>query len=251
MTTVISTELFKLRTTRAPWVVAIALGALTAAALALNAALLGTPGHPALVPSVLGDLARAPGRWAGAAGLLLGLLLSTAEHRHRTVLTTRLGHPRLPSLVLGKATAAAFAGVALALALELIMVGGGAIMLAVRGIAVEPSQHGVPAAVASIALVSALHAIAGVGIGELLRNPALAVGVVFGAFLVEGVLPVVLREPDLARWLPNGTVGSALTLGWAAHDSALLVPWAGLLMLATYAIGLLLAGLGRSSLTDP
>jgi ABC-2 type transport system permease protein len=250
MTTVVSTELFKLRTTRAPWVVAIALAALAAAVVALSAALLGRPGQPALEPSVLGDLARAPGRWAGGAALLLGLLLSSAEYRHGTVLTTRLAHPRVPGLVLGKATAAALAGLAVALGVELVMVGGGAVLLAARGIAVEPSQHGVPAAVASIALVAALYAVAGVGIGELLRNPALAVGAVFGGFLVEGVLPVVLREPGLARWLPNGTTSSALTLG-TAHDSALLLPWAGLLMLAAYTAGLLLAGYGRSRTTDP
>jgi ABC-2 type transport system permease protein len=250
MNTVVSTELFKLRTTRAPWAIAIALAALAAAVLALNAALLGRPGQPAFEPSVLGDLARAPGRWIGAAALLLGLLLSTSEHRHRTVLTTRLGHPRVPGLVLGKAAAAAFSGIALAVGVELVMVGGGAVVLASRGIAVEPSQHGVAAAVASIALVTALYAVAGVGIGELLRNPALAVGVVFGAFLVDGVLPVVLREPGLAHWLPNGVTNSALTLGWT-HDSALFEPWVALLMLAAYATGLLLAGLGRSQLTDP
>jgi ABC-2 type transport system permease protein len=251
MTTLVSAELFKLRTTRAPWTVAIALGALAAAVLVLSAALSGTPGQPALEPSVLGDLARASGRLTGAAALLLGLLLSTAEYRHGTALTTRLGHPRVPGLVLAKATAAALAGLALALAVELVMVGGGAVMLAYRGVSVEPLQHGVPAAVASVTVVAALHAVAGVAIGELLRNPALAVGVVFGwAFLVEGVLPLVLRAPQLGRWLPTGTARSALALGWT-HDGALLVPWAGLLMLAAYAIGLLLAGLGRSTLTDP
>jgi hypothetical protein len=250
MSTVISAELFKLRTTRGPWVVAITLAVLAAAVLALSAALLGRPGQPALEPSVLGDLARAPGRWTGAAALLLGMLLSTAEYRHRTVLTTRLAHPRVAGLVLGKAAAAALVGVVLALTVELVMVVGGAVLLASRGIAVEPSQHGVAAAVASIALVTALYAVAGAGIGELLRNPALALGVVFGAFLVDGVLPVVLREPGLAHWLPNGVTNSALTLGWT-HDSALFEPWVALLMLAAYATGLLLAGLGRSQLTDP
>ncbi|HEU4948292.1 MAG TPA: hypothetical protein VFT31_14165 [Kribbella sp.] len=250
MTTIVSTELFKLRTTRAPWVMATTLGALVAAVLALNAVLLGRPGQPTLAPSVLGEFARAPGSWVSAAALLLGLLLSTGEYRHGTVLTTRLGHPGVPALVLGKATDAALAGVALTVAVELIMIGGGAVVLAGRGIAVEPLQHGVPPAVAGIALVTALYAVAGVGIGELLRNPALAVGAVFGVFVLDGVLPVVLREPGLTRWLPNGATNSALTLGWV-HDTALLVPWAGILMLAAYAIGLLLAGVSRSSTTDP
>jgi ABC-2 type transport system permease protein len=249
-TTVVSTELFKLRTTRAPWVVAIALAALAAAVLAFSAALLGKPGQPALEPSVLGALARASGSWAGGAALLLGILLSSAEYRHGTVLTTRLAHPKVPGLVVGKATAAALAGLVLALGLELVMVGGGAVVLAAGGIAVEPSQHGIPAAVGSIALVTTLYAVAGVGIGELLRNSTLAVGAVFGIFVVEGVLPIALREPGLARWLPGGATSSTLTIG-GAHNSALLMPWAGLLMLTAYTAVLLLAGVGRSKTTDP
>jgi ABC-2 type transport system permease protein len=246
----ISTELFKLRTIRAPWAVAAVPGVLAAAILALNAALLGRPGQPELVPAVLGDLARAPGRLAGAAALLLGLLMSTAEYRHSTALTTRLGQPRPAGLVLAKAAAAALAGAAVGLAVELVTVGGGAVMLSVRGAAVEPAAHGVPAAVAGIVLVAALHGIAGVGIGEALRNPALAVGVVFGwAFVVEGVLPVVLRDPDAARWLPTGAIRSALSIG-ATHEETLLVPWAGLLVLTAYAGGLLLPGLVRAARSD-
>jgi ABC-2 type transport system permease protein len=251
MTTVVSTELFKLRTTRAPWAVATCLVALAAALLAFIGALVGKPGQPALVPSVLGGLARAPGMVAGGAALLLGLLLSTAEYRHATVLTTRLGHPHVPSLVLAKAIAAALAGSALALAVELVMIGGGTAILAGRDVSVEPLRHGVPAAAASVVLVAALLAVAGVGIAELLRSPTLAVGVVFGwVFLVEGVVPVVLSEPHLGRWLPTGAARSVLSLG-STGDGALLVPWAGLSMLAAYAIGLLLVGLGRSARTDP
>jgi hypothetical protein len=38
----------------------------------------------------------------------------------------------------------------------------------------------VPGAVGGIVVVAALHGVAGVGVGELLRNPALAVGAVLG-----------------------------------------------------------------------
>jgi hypothetical protein len=250
-TTAVSAELFKLRTTRAPWAVAVALGALAGAILALNAALLGDPGQPELVPSVLGDLARTTGQLTGGAALLLGLLLTTAEYRHRTALTTRLGQPGVTRLVAAKATAAALAGAGLALAVEVVLVGGGALVLGLRGAAVEPLRHGVPAAVASTVLVASLMAAAGVGVGELVRNQALAIGAVFGwAFLVEGVLPVVLREPHLDRWLPTGAVRSALALGWE-HSDGLLAPAAGLALLAAYVMGLLLAGRWRSAVTDP
>jgi hypothetical protein len=251
MTAVVSAELFKLRTTRGPWLIVTGLGLVAAAMLALNAALLGAPGQPALLPSVLGDLARAPGRLTGAAALLLGLLLSTAEYRHATILTTRLGHPRPVGLVVGKAAAAAVAAAALAVAVELLMVVGGAAVLAGRDTGVEVLHHGIPAAVGIVALVAGLHAVAGVGIGELLRNPALAVGVVFGwALLVEGVLPVLLRSPGLGRWLPSGATESALTLGWTGQSPPL-PAWTGLGLLAAYAIALIAAGLGRSTVSDP
>jgi ABC-2 type transport system permease protein len=247
----VSAELFKLRTTRGPWVLAATSIALFAAVLAFNAALLGRPGQPPLVPGVLGDLARVPGALTAAAALLLGLLCTTGEYRHHTVLTTRLGQPRVARGLLAKAAAAALAGAALALVTAAMMVSGAAAVLAARDVAVEPWRHGVPAAVAGAALVAALYAVAGVGLGELLRSPALAVGAAAGwAFVVEGVLPVVLRAPGLGHWLPTGAARSALSVGSSAADG-LLVPWLGLLLLTAYATGLLLAGYGRAARTDP
>lgn len=251
MTAVLSAELFKLRTIRGPWVIAFVLVGLSAGAIAMNASLAGDPGQPQLVPSALAGFARAPGRLLGGAALLLGLLAATTEYRHSTVLTTRLGQPRVPGLLAGKTAAAVLAGLLLALMVETIMLGGGAILLASRDLAVEPLRHGLPAALAGIVVVSALHATIGVAIGELLRNPALAIGAVFGwVFLVEGVLPVVLRAPHLDRWLPTGAVRSALSLGQQQADG-LLSPAAGLALLTACAIGLWLAALGRSQLTDP
>jgi hypothetical protein len=251
MTATISAELLKLRTTRAPWIVVGVVVALAVAVLGLNAALLGDPGQPAFVPEILGALARFPGRLAGGAALLLGLLLSTAEYRHRTIVTTRLAQQHPVGLVLGKAAAAAVAGALLVVVVEAVMLAGSAILFATHDVAFQPFDHGIPAGVGSIVLVAALHAMAGVGVGELLRNPALAVGAVLGwTFVVEGIVPVVLREPDLNRWLPTGAVGSALSAGLPA-TAGQLIPAAGMALLVAYAVGLLGAGLGRAQLTDP
>src|SRR6185436_17451088 len=93
-TSMITAELFKLRTVRTPWIVAAVLAGLVVAGIGFNAVLLGEPGQPPLTPEVLGDLARMPGRLAGGAAVLVGLLLATSEYRHHTVLTTRLAQPR-------------------------------------------------------------------------------------------------------------------------------------------------------------
>jgi hypothetical protein len=243
----IAAELFKLRTVRAPWVVAAALAGLALAGLGFNAALLGEPGQPALTPAVLGDLARMPGRLAGGAALLLGLLLATSEYRHHTVLTTRLARPRPAGTVLAKAAAAAIAGAVLALAVELAVLAGSAALFTARGVAFEPLGHGVPGAVGGIVIAAALHGVAGVGVGELLRNPALAVGAVLGwALLLEGVLPVLLREPDAGRWLPGGAAQAVVSTSPAA-----LAPAAALALLGGYALALLVGGLTRAKATDP
>jgi hypothetical protein len=251
MTTVVSAELFKLRTIRTPWAVAVTVLLLATAIVAFNGALLDQPGQPAATPSVLGDLARSSGMLVAAAALLLGLIPTTTEYRHGTVITTRLGHPRVGVLIAGKAVAAGLAGAVLALASEVILLLGCTAILINRNEPVQPLSHGVPSAVASCALVGALSGAAGVAIGELLRNGALAVGVVFGwAFVVEGVLPVMLREPDLDRWLPTNAVRSALALGWSTEDGRL-HPIAGLSIVVGLAAALLVGGLIRATRTDP
>jgi ABC-2 type transport system permease protein len=233
-----NTELLKLRTTRAPWAFAAAAVAVGAAMLAMNAVLLGRPGQPAAAPSLLADLVRAPGQLTGGVALLLGTLLATSEHRHRTALASRLAQPRVVVLVAGKAAAAAVTGGLLALAMVALMLAGGALVLASREVAVSPLDHGLPGAAVGFVLAASLLGVAGVGLGELVRNPAAAIGIVFGwVFLVEGVLPVVLSAPDLARWLPTGAIRSALepTAG-------------GLALLALYAAALLVAGARRARL---
>lgn len=248
---IISAELLKLRTVRGPWVAALVLAALVVAGLGIAAALIGEPGQPALEPATLAELVRGPGRLVGGVALLFGLLLTTGEYRHGTILTTRAAQPDPIRIVLGKAAATGIAAVLLAVAVELITFGGAALLYASHDVAFEPLRHAVPATAGGVILVAVLHALAGVGIGELLRSPALAVGAVLGwVFMVEGVLPVVLGEPGLSRWLPAGVARSALSVG-LPHDAAQLVPVAGLAVLGGYAVGLLLAGASRARLTDP
>jgi ABC-2 type transport system permease protein len=112
-------------------------------------------------------------------------------------------------------------------------------------------EHHIPAAMGGVIVVAALHAVAGAGIGELLRNPALAIGLVLGwIFVAEGVVRVLFRNPGFNRWLPGGAIESALSAG-LRHHAAALTPAAGLALLAAYAVALSLAGFARTKLTDP
>jgi ABC-2 type transport system permease protein len=248
---IISAELFKLRTVRGPWIAVLVLAALVVAGLVFAAALIGEPGQPTLAPDSLADLVRGPGRLVGGVALLLGLLLSTGEYRHGTMLTSRTAQPDPVRTVLGKAAAAAIAGGLVAVIMELITLAGAAALYGSQDVAFEPLQHSVPAALGSVIVVAMLHALAGVGIGELLRSPALAVGAVLGwVFIVEGILPSVFGEPGLGRWLPAGVADSALSFG-LPPDASELVPGVGVVVLAGYALGLVVAGAARAQLTDP
>jgi ABC-2 type transport system permease protein len=248
---IISAELFKLRTVRGPWIAVLVLAALVIAGLVFAAALIGDPGQPVLESGTITEMVRGPGRLIGGVALLLGLLLTTGEYRHGTVLTTRTAQPDPTRTVLGKAAAAAIAGVVVALIMELITLVGAAALYVSHGVAFEPLQHAVPATLGSVIVVAVLHALAGVGIGELLRSPALAVGAVLSwVFMVEGILPSAFGEPGLGRWLPAGVADSALSIG-LAHDASQLAPAVGLVVLTGYALGLLVAGAARAQRTDP
>ena len=211
MNALLEAELLKLRTTRALWV-ATGLSVVLAAGLpVLNSTLAGSGDVPELTAETLSDAARGPVQLAGAAVLLVALLATASEYRHRTVLLTRLVQPRAQRVLWAKLGAAALVGLALGILVEVAAIGSGAAVLAADGVAVEPLGHGIPRIALVTPLVLAAYAALGVALGTLVRSPAGAVGTAFGwAFVVEGVVPVVARRPGLADHLPTTLLKEAL-----------------------------------------
>jgi ABC-2 type transport system permease protein len=203
----IAAELLKLRTTR---MLAVSVGvvALFAAALPIfigSAA--GHRGEPALVPSSLTDFLRAPAQLTGGVVLLVGLLATAGEYRHRTILPARLAEPRTSRLLAAKLITVAAVGLVVGIAMELVATVAGTIVLARHHVAVEPLAHGVPRLAVILPAVIALQGILGVAIGALLRNTAAAIGATLvWAFIIEGILPVVTNQPHLTSWLPSGAI---------------------------------------------
>jgi hypothetical protein len=73
------------------------------------------------------------------------------------------------------------------------------------------NQSGVPGAVAAVPLLAALYGVLGAGLGLLLRNTAAAVGLaLMWAFVVEGILPVLIHSPGMVRWLRQATANAVL-----------------------------------------
>jgi ABC-2 type transport system permease protein len=239
MNALVQAELLKLRSTRALWVV---LGVVVALSTALPAVIALKPDGvlvPELTPAGLAEMVRAPASLAGGAVLLIGLLSAAGEFRHRTVLTTRLVEPRQLRVFGAKMLAAGVVGLVIGVVIDVISGAGGAVALAVNDVTVEPLSHHVPRVTATVPFLLALHGVAGVAIGTLIRSTAGAVGAtLLWVFIVESVIPVVTREPEFGHWLPGGAAQDTLTLDTA---SVVVTPGGATALLVVYIAALVAA----------
>ena len=236
MKALVSTELLKLRTTRALFV---ALGVVLFITVALPIFRVLAAGSGDLGPVRAEDLAellRAPVSLAGGAVLLIGLLAAAGEFRHHTVMTTRLAEPRSGRVLAAKLATMGLLGLAVGVAMDLITLAEAAIVFNHENVAFEPMHHGVGRVAFIAPLILALHGLFGVAIGSLLRNTAAAVGATLvWAFVVEGIIPVVTSSPGTVNWLPTGLVKEILQ---AQTPAGQLVPLAAGALLLGYAVAL-------------
>ena len=212
MRSLISAELLKLRSTRSAWIpLAAALAAAVLAVIA-NTAAAGHGGTPPLSPAMLPDLLRGSGgQLVDGAVLLAWIVLSAGEFRHRTSVTTFLGQPRRLRVVSAKLAAAALTGVAVGLLAETFSAATSAATLSAHHVPLAWGQPGVPGTVAAVPLLAALYGVLGASLGLLLRNTAAAVGLaLMWAFVIEGILPALIHEPGISRWLPEAAANAVL-----------------------------------------
>lgn len=237
MTRYVSAELLKLRTLRSTWVALVLIGVGAGALVVASAELAGTGENPPLSPAALADAIRAPARVAGGAVLVLGILAAAGEHRHRTVVSTFLAVPRRSRVFVAKLLAITVLGLVAGVVVDAVVLATSAVVLPAHGVAIDVVRTDVVLGLVVVPLVLVLHALIGVALGWLLASPAAAIGTAFSwAFVVEGVLPVVTREPDLVRWLSTGLVNALLGAGRA--DPAAVAPALAAALLATYAAAL-------------
>jgi hypothetical protein len=200
----------------------------------------GGPPIPAVGTPAYEQLAFAVSANATVLLLILGIIGTTQEYRHKTATPTFLVTPRRGRVVVAKLVAYLLA--AIPFALLVIATNVLVVELYAGGRGAAPSLSGENLRViggAWTALV--LYAVIGVGIGALVRSQ---VGAIVGAlvylFVVEGIVIQVI--PALApafKWLPGGAT-QAMTASFQGPD--LLAPWQGGLLLLGY--GLVAAVLG-------
>ncbi|WP_328475276.1 ABC transporter permease [Actinoplanes sp. NBC_00393] len=214
-------EWAKLRTGPAGLLVPLALaGLLTAAGAAL-----GDRAVDAVQVRLLGV------RLGQAAAAAAGVYLLAGEYRTGLIRTTLLAVPRRLHVLAAKATLVV-AGVA-----PVALLGVGAAVLTL------PPDGPLLRAAGSAVLYLILIGLLGLGVAAVVRDAAVAVGIVLGLLYLMPILLQMLPDPDWQRVLYRLTPATAVQALTATTGDALpLGPWAALGVVAAWAAGTL--GLG-------
>jgi ABC-2 type transport system permease protein len=230
MNVILRAENLKLRTLMLPRLMLL-FAAIGAGFLAFVVVYSAKSEHSAVALSNLATAAAAP-LWFLA--VVVAVLASAGEFQHRTMHSTLLQAPRRCQLLAAKTLVAAAYGAMITLLGTLCAIVSGLVSLKLNGMSVGAIDGQVLGKIAASVAIGALWAVLAVGLGMLTRSTALAlVALLLWRFVLEGVLPAVMRDPGLARWLPSHAA-EALLFG-RAH---FLQPWAGGLLLAGYVVAL-------------
>jgi ABC-2 type transport system permease protein len=182
---------------------------------------------------------------------VLAVLVIGGEYSTGMIRTTLTAMPRRTVVLAAKATtvtalvlvAGAVAALGSIVAGRLILPGSG--FTAARGFPpLSPADGPTLRAAAGTALYLALIALLSLGAAALVRNSAAAIGLVLGLLYVFPILAGVVTDPDWVRRLQQispSNAGLAIqdTVGLAGQP---LSPWAGLGVLAVWAVAAAVAG---------
>lgn len=237
MTSLVRTELLRLRTTGTTWALAVLFLALSIALMVLARASIGTADGPKPGAAEVRDL------YVGSVGLaalllpmLLGALATAGEFHHRTATSTFLVVPDRGRLIISKVIAHSLLGVVTGGAL--IVVG---IAAAVIGGAGEHVDMPFLVGVGGILVMSGWAGAMGVCIGTVVHSSATAAVAPVLWFVVVEPLLGAYQLTSLRPWTPSGatTAVSGADLPWA------LPAWAALLVLLGYASAFIIPGTRR------
>jgi ABC-2 type transport system permease protein len=229
MYALIRAELLKVRTVRWPWVLLTAQVGLVV--LGISGFAIARGNQPLDAKLALGHIGL-----TSLVTLVLGLMAVAGEYRDRTITDTFLLVPRRERVIAAKL--AVYTGLGLAFAIVTAAVGLAvtAAWAAARGGSLDLGSAAIWNTVAGAVLWDTAFAAIGVSLGALLPNltAAIVAGLAWVA-LVEGLVGQVIGG-SLARWLPMAAGQAAEGLTVAGRE--LLQPWAGVVVLVAYAIGL-------------
>ena len=207
MTTLLPAELLKLRTTRTTVGMVIAQLVLVALAIAGVLAASDRSGLDLRSPTDLATVFSHAGL-ASVLLLILGVMISTGEHRHHTATDTYLTTPTRTPVVVAKLLAAAVMGTGIGVVSAIIALAEVTVGLRLEGIPFDLTGPQVWRSLLGLVAWNVGYAALGVSVGALVRQQAAAiVAVLAWVGLVESVTVSLL--PDLGRWLPAAAAGAA------------------------------------------
>ena len=196
-------ELRKLATTRAfltTLAIAIALAVIS---VAVTAATAGKNGTPALGTDASTYQMLKLGVVSSLAMLVLGIIASGGEYRHRTIIPAMLITPRRGALIAAKAIAVAIAGVVLSSLTFGLGLATAVAELHSHGISSLPA--GTVGLFAGSVAAATLFGLIGVALGYITRSTVAAVVGAVGWVLFAEYAILRTLAPQLAKWLISGT----------------------------------------------
>ncbi len=248
MTNLIRAEARKLASLRSWWILAAAVALFPLLPL-LAMATSPEGDQPVFGPDTILMLIRGGADVAAVAALLLGIIAVAGEYRHGTIVPSLLAGPRRVPFVGAKLITQMLVGAVLATAAATVSVLGGWIYLSTQGVDVFAASLGdMTLAATGVIAGGALFGGIGAGIGALVRNQTAAItGTLVWILAVEGVLPMVLRNPELRDWMLTGASSRLFHLADPIEGMA--SPWfaAGLLVAVAATLGVSAMGLMRAA----
>ncbi len=183
--------------------------------------------------------------------LLVGTLMVTGEFRHQTLTPTFLATPRRGVAMGAKVLVGILMGVLFALIALVSTVGAGVAAFAAFGLDTALSSSDTWALLGRIVVALVLWSLVGIGVGALVRNQVAAIVIVlaFTQFVepivrlagqfVDGLSAVTAYLPGAAS---DALVGASLFTVTGAPAAEPLEWWAGGLVVAAYALVLIVLG---------
>ena len=223
-------ELRKLSTVRAPWLL-LAAGPLVVLAGVTGLVQSGGDVHdPATQGTALAHVGL-----AAVFTLMFGMLAVAGEFRHGTITDTFLSFPGRRAVIVAKLAVYGLVGGLAGVVSSLVAVAATAAWWAAKGGSFHLSSAGTWRTLGGGVAVSIAFALIGVGLGALIRNLVAAVAAALAWIaLVEGIAGQLLGS-GLARWLPFYASESLDRATLTASAARLLPQWGGGLVLLGYA----------------
>jgi ABC-2 type transport system permease protein len=210
MNALLRAEAIKLRTLRSTWAMLLLVVTLAAGMISLVGTLSGTRGNPSLGPDNLRDLLAVPAMLTCGIVLVLSILTTAGEYRTGAINGSLLVTPRREWFLAGKFAAAALLGATLAAAAAVTAYAATVVVVVARDLPVDLVTTDAALTTLGMVATTALFGVAGAGLGAFVRSQTVAVvTALVWWFVIESVIPDLLQEPAMAKYLP---IAAASTL---------------------------------------